>query len=127
MAKANKLEAIEVPFKGAGDLNVALLGGHVDVGMTSVGSIKQFIQTGKLRMLAIHYPKRITKFPEVSTFEEMGYLPGFPYYVCGLFVPKGTPGEAIKKIHDSVKRAMDTPSFKAFAKRISLISIMDLK
>lgn len=117
LAKANKLEMIEVSFKGAGDFKVALLGGHVDVGMTSMSSVKPFIEQGRVKMLAIQYPKRMAAYPEVPTYDEIGCLPkGYPYPIYGLFVPKGT-SEAVKKIiHDVTKQAMETTFLQTFAK-----------
>ena len=92
LAKANNLDVIEIPYKGSGDLKTALLGGHVDVGITSLSSVKPFVDAGKLYFLAMQNPKRLSEFPSVPTFEELGYR--FSYYASyGLFVPKGNTGK----------------------------------
>jgi tripartite-type tricarboxylate transporter receptor subunit TctC len=115
LARANNLEMIEVPYKGSGELKVALLGGHVEVVTSSVAALKPFFQTGEARLLAVHSSKRMAEFPEIQTFRELG-LAEVTDPIYGFFVPKGTPEEIKMKIHDTVKRALETPAFKTFAK-----------
>jgi tripartite-type tricarboxylate transporter receptor subunit TctC len=117
LAKKHNLKVVEVPFAGAGPAKTALRGGHVDFALTSVSSVQGFIQEGTVKMLAIHHPHRFSEFPNVPTFEELGYLPGYPYNLKGMWVPVGTPEARKKKIHDIVKEAIETPGFKAFAKK----------
>jgi tripartite-type tricarboxylate transporter receptor subunit TctC len=117
LAKQKNLEMIEIPFEGAGETRTALVGGHIDVGLLSLSSVQSFVEEGRLKMLAIHNPTRFRKFPNVPTFEELGYVRGFPQNLKGMWVPKGTPEGVKKKIHDVVKRAIETPSFKAFAEK----------
>jgi tripartite-type tricarboxylate transporter receptor subunit TctC len=121
LAKANNLDLIEIPFKGSGDLKTALLGGHVDIGVTSLSSVKPFVDSGKLFFLAVQNPKRMLEFPSVPTFEELGYK--FSYYASyGLFVSKGTPGNIRIIIHDAVKKVIQNPALKKFAEE----NILDL-
>jgi tripartite-type tricarboxylate transporter receptor subunit TctC len=115
LAKQNNLELIEIPFKGAGDMVTALLGGHISVCMTSVASVQAHFKPGRLKTLVIHNPKRMSRYPEIPTFEELGYVTGCPYNENGFFVPKGTPEEVKNKIHDVVKKALEIPWLKAFA------------
>jgi tripartite-type tricarboxylate transporter receptor subunit TctC len=115
-AKKNTLETIFVPFKGSGEVAPAMLGGHIDLGMVSIPSVAPFIKTGKMKMLAVHYPMRMQDLPEIPTFEEQGYLPGFPYNATGFFVPNGTPEEIVRKIDDVVKKATQSASLKTYAR-----------
>ncbi len=126
LARRTEFDMIEIPFKGSGDLKTALLGGHVDVGVTSLASVKPFVETGKLKFLAMQNPKRMAEFPDIPTFEELGYK--FSYYASyGLFVPKGTPEGIIQKIHEAVKKVIQIPALKDFARKMSLTSIMGLR
>jgi tripartite-type tricarboxylate transporter receptor subunit TctC len=116
--KKNQLKVIEVPFKGAADAIVALLGGHIDVGFgISVTSIQGHVQAGKLTILALHSAKSVPSLPDIPTFKEMGFDPGVVPIYNVFVVPKGTPEEAVKKIHDTVKAAMETPALKDFAEK----------
>jgi tripartite-type tricarboxylate transporter receptor subunit TctC len=55
--------------------------------------------------------------PDIPTFKEMGFDPGVVPIYNVFVVPKGTPEEAVKKIHDTVKAAMETPALKDFAEK----------
>ena len=62
-----------VSFKGAGETTVAVLGGHVDVVMATPTSALKHVQAGKLRMLAITAPKRLSgEMANVPTWTELG-------------------------------------------------------
>lgn len=115
--KKNNLKLIEVPFKGAGDAIVALLGGHIDASFgVSVTAIQGHVQAGKLTILAIHNPKKIAVMPEIPTFKDLGLDPGVSAIYTTLYVSKGTPEDVVKKIHDTVKAAMETPALKEYAR-----------
>jgi tripartite-type tricarboxylate transporter receptor subunit TctC len=114
----NNLKLIEVPYKGAGEAIPALLGGHLDVSFgISVTSIQGQVESGKLAILALHNPKRLTVMPEIPTFKDLGYDPGVVPVYNTFFVPKGTPDDAVKKIHDTVKAAMETPALQEYARK----------
>jgi tripartite-type tricarboxylate transporter receptor subunit TctC len=117
LSKANKLEMIPVPFKGASDVVVAVLGGHIEVGIGSVASVSGQVQAGRIMILGIQHPTRVSYMREIPTFKELGYDLGLAPYYVGLFAPKGTPEEVVNKIHDSVKWAIETPSLKDFANK----------
>lgn len=115
--KQHKLEVIEIPFKGAGEVITSLLGGHIDVSFAlSVTAIQGHVQAGKMSILALHNPQRLTVMPDIPTFKDQGFDPGVVPIYNVFYVPKATPDKVVKKIHDSVKQAMETPALKAFAK-----------
>jgi putative tricarboxylic transport membrane protein len=62
-----------VPFKGAAETTVAVLGGHVDVLMATPTSAWKHVQAGKLRMLAVTAPRRLGgEVASVPTWKELG-------------------------------------------------------
>jgi tripartite-type tricarboxylate transporter receptor subunit TctC len=116
--KKNNLQVIEVPFKGAADAIAALLGGHIDVGFgISVTAIQGHVQAGKMTILALHNPQRLAVLPEIPTFKDMGYDPGVVPVYNTFFVPRGTPDDIVKRLHDGVKAAMETPALREYAKK----------
>jgi tripartite-type tricarboxylate transporter receptor subunit TctC len=84
-----------VPFKGTGDMVVAVLGSHVDGAMTY--SAFAVAQKGKVRGLAIAMPQRHPLLPDVPTFKELGvdWVDGA---YRGIGLPRSTPPEARKRI-----------------------------
>ncbi len=84
-----------VPYKGTGDMTMAVLGAHVDGAMTYTPFA--IANKGKVRGLAVAMDKRHPLLPDVPTFKELGVE-----WVDGAFrgigVPKSTPPEARKRI-----------------------------
>ena len=70
-APANKL--VTVVFDSGSDVAVQAAGGHIDVGVTSIGSSMPLIQGGKLRMLGIASPERLPgELAKYPTLREQG-------------------------------------------------------
>ena len=86
-----------VAFKGTGDLISSLLGGHVD-GAMSYSSLA-LSQRGKVRLLSIATPERLSYFPDVPTFRELG-LDWVDGAYRGIGVPSSTPVEMRRHISD---------------------------
>jgi len=62
-----------VSFKGSAETTVAVLGGHVDIAMATPSSTWRHVQGGKMRMLAVSSPKRLSgDFAVVPTWKELG-------------------------------------------------------
>ncbi|MGW8048975.1 tripartite tricarboxylate transporter substrate binding protein [Staphylococcus shinii] len=74
-------------YKSGGDLQTALLGGHVDVASTAVSEVKEQHQTGKLKMLAVTSDKPIEGIEDVPTWEDQGINVVFPHW-RGVMGPK---------------------------------------
>lgn len=112
------LKVIEVPMKGASDAIANLLGGHIDVAFgLSTSSLEPHVQSGALRILAIHHPQRLPQLPDAPTFLEQGLDPGVMAVYNTLFAPAGTPDEVVSKLHDAVKAAMETQALKDYANK----------
>ncbi len=88
LANAAGIKTIYVPFKGTGDLIASLLGGHVDAAM-SYNSLA-LAQKGKVRLLAVATPSRLSYFPDVPTFRELG-IDWVDGAYRGVGVPRSTP------------------------------------
>jgi tripartite-type tricarboxylate transporter receptor subunit TctC len=97
-----------VPFKGTGDLIASLLGGHVD-GAMSYSSLG-IAQRGKVRLLAVATPQRLSYFPDVPTFRELG-IDWVDGAYRGIGVPKSTPEAMRKRISDMFAEINRDPEF----------------
>jgi tripartite-type tricarboxylate transporter receptor subunit TctC len=86
-----------VPFKGTGDMTMAVLGAHVDGAMSYTAFAIN--NKSKVRALAVAMDKRHPLLHDVPTFKELGVN-----WVDGAFrgigVPKGTPPEQRKRLAD---------------------------
>ena len=95
MNAAFGVKTIYVPFKGTGDMTMAVLGAHVDGAMSYTAFAIN--NKGKVRALAVAMDKRHPLLPDVPTFKELGvnWVDGA---YRGIGVPKGTPPEARKRM-----------------------------
>ncbi len=108
-AEAAGFEMQPVRFDGAAPAITALLGGHIDVTFCTVGD--NFVQTkaGKIRPLAVMDKERTKKFfPDVPTMKELGYPEILSSSTRGFAAPKGVPEPILKKLEDSLVKAMKT-------------------
>jgi len=111
-----------VPFKGTGDMTMAVLGSHVDGAMTYTPFA--IAQKGKVRGLAVAMDKRHPLLPDVPTFKELGvdWVDGA---YRGIGVPKSTPPEARKRISELWAALNAEPEMKELAARsgFELVSV----
>ena len=86
-----------VPYKGTGDLSLAVLGAHVEGAMSYTPFA--IANKGKVRALAVAMDKRHPLLPEVPTFKELGvdWVDGA---FRGIGVPKSTPPDVRKRLSD---------------------------
>jgi tripartite-type tricarboxylate transporter receptor subunit TctC len=103
---------VHVPYKGSGQAIADVLGGQVQVFMTTPPSVMQHIQGGKLKALAVTGKKRHAGMPQVPTMAEAGY-PNFDLESwVALYAPAGTPPAVVSQLADAVKRSLDLPESK---------------
>jgi tripartite-type tricarboxylate transporter receptor subunit TctC len=104
-----------IPFAGGGPSVTALLGGHINAVSVSPPEGIEHVKAGKLKIIALFAEKRFDLFPDVPTVKEQGvdFVMG---QWRGLAAPKGTPPDAIKKLHDAFKKGMEDPVFIKNAK-----------
>ena len=110
-----KIDITHVPYKGSSPAITDLLGGQIDMMLTTVASVAQHIEGGKLRALAVTSSARSSAWPNVPTMAEAG-VPGYlaeSWY--GLYAPTGTPREAVLRLNAAAKVAVQS---EAFRKRI---------
>ena len=104
--KEGKLFITHIPYKGAGDAMIGLLGNQVDLLITAAPTAVPQVQGGKVRALAITGDKQLPALPGVPTFKEVG-LPGYKVSNWfGLAAPKGTPKDIVERMQAEVAKAM---------------------
>lgn len=107
--KDSKVSLQHVPYKGAGPAINDLLGGQVDVLITSTSSVSGFIQTGRMRALAVTSPRRLGVFAKVPTLEELGYRNARFEDWYGFFVPAGTSPERVALLNRAIVQVLQMP------------------
>jgi len=114
LGKAAGVPFLHVPYKGDSEATTALLGGHVKT-IVSTNGILNFMESGKVRALAVAADKRPPAFASVPTFREAGYDVVVPSPL-GLAGPKGLPPAIVQKLDAAVKAALDDPDMQRVIK-----------
>ena len=115
LQEASGMKATHVPFKGAGEATLALLGGTIDFQIASTPGVMGQARGGKVRLLAVSGDQRLKALPDVPTFAQSG-APGYKVVnFTGLWAPKGTPEAVLETLRKEVAKAMASPDVQAFA------------
>lgn len=112
--------AIHVPFKSAPEIINAMLAGHTDFGMPSLGGAMPFHRNGQLRILAAASATRTPSLPDVPALTEVvGTGPGIGISNwSGLFAPAGLPEPVRQGLFAAVGALQEAPRFTAFCRSI---------
>ena len=105
LSRSAGIQMQHVPFRGGGEVIAALLGNQLDFAALSTASIAGALKQGGLRALAVSSPQRMSDFPDVPTFAEIGY-PGatmMPWW--GLMAPAGTPQPVVARLTQELEAA----------------------
>ncbi|MEY4412937.1 MAG: hypothetical protein RIQ53_230 [Pseudomonadota bacterium] len=109
LKKEGRLFITHIPYKGAGDAMVGLLGRQVDLLITAAPTAVPQVQGGKIRALAVTGEVAPAGLKGVPTFKEAG-LPGYTVSNWfGLAAPKGTPRPIVDALQAEVKKALADP------------------
>ena len=107
LASMAKVQMTHVPYKGVAPAMTDLLGGQIQLIVSTVLSAMPHIQSGKLRALAVTTTKRSAALPNIPTVAESA-LPGYEATAWSmLMTPAQTPRVLVAHIHASAARAID--------------------
>jgi tripartite-type tricarboxylate transporter receptor subunit TctC len=106
-----KIDAVNVPYKGAGPALTDTIAGHVQFQVNTLAATLPHIRNGRLRALGVCGARRSPIMPDLPTVSET--LPGFEsagWY--GLLGPAGLPRNITAKLHDTFKNALSDPAIR---------------
>lgn len=102
------VDILNISYKGSGAALNDVIAGHLQFQVNTVLAALPFIQSGRLRALAVCGAKRAVALPQVPTAAET--LPGFEsagwYALLG---PAGLPREVTNKLYEAFAAALKTP------------------
>ncbi len=97
---------IHVPYKGSGAGLIDLMGGQIDIFFDQLSASIGFIQSGKLRALAVTTLKRAAAMPDLPTIAESG-IAGFDASTwTGIVLPAATPRDTVMKVHAALIKTL---------------------
>ena len=107
------VKLLHVPYKGSAPAIQDAMAGQINLVFDNLPSSLPFIESGKLRALAVAAPKRLAILPNVPTFAEAGLAPLNSTSWFGLIAPAKTPKEVIDRIHAASVKVLAHPDVRA--------------
>lgn len=109
LQNAASIKLTHIPYKGAAQASNDLIGGQIDMYLSSVPTLIGHIRNGKMRALAVTATQRASDLPDVPTIAERGY-PGFEAVTWfGLAAAAGVPKEIVQRLNAEFNKALQTP------------------
>jgi len=112
MMREAKIQMTKVPYKGTVPAINDLLGGQINLMISDVFPVSQFIKTGKLRALAVTSSKASEFIPGVPSFAEQGFNGVVALTWWGIFLPAKTPSAIQEKYSNIIISIMKDPEIK---------------
>jgi tripartite-type tricarboxylate transporter receptor subunit TctC len=110
--KAAGIQTQHIPYKGAAQAMTDVVGGTVELYMSSVPTLIGQIRNNKLRPLAVTSAKRVDDLPNVPTINESGFT-GFDAVTWfGLLAPTGTPKDVITRLNAEFNKALQNAELR---------------
>ncbi|MEA2911803.1 MAG: hypothetical protein QOJ15_3884 [Bradyrhizobium sp.] len=105
---------MHVPYKGGAPALNDLLGGHVDIYVSSLPQVLPLAQSGQAKALAVTSAKRTALLPDVPTLEEAG-IAGFDLWSWwGVVGPAGMPVSVINALNSEIGKMLNSPELGTF-------------
>lgn len=113
LVEALGVQLLTIPYKGTAPAMNDLLGKQVDLLCDQTTNTTGQITAKKVQAYAVTTPKRLTMpaLKDLPTLAEVG-VPDFQVTIWhGLYAPKGTPADIVKKVNEAMKAALKDPEF----------------
>ena len=113
-SSAGGLKLVHVPYRGGALAINDLVGGHVDVYISSMPQILQIIKTGQAKALAVTGTQRSPSLPDTPTVSESG-VPGYDAGSWwGIVAPAGTPADVVSALNTEINKALSSADMNKF-------------
>jgi tripartite-type tricarboxylate transporter receptor subunit TctC len=106
-----KVKMTPVPYKGAGPLQIDVMGGHVPLGMGAISSFMGTVRSGRAKVIGVCSLQPTPLYPSAPPMAEAA--PGFEAVAWfGMFVPRGTSPAVVKRIRDDIADVLKIPDVR---------------
>lgn len=110
-ARAAKVDAVHVPYKGNGQAVVDLVGGQIAACFLTAGEAIEIHRGGKARALATAGSRRSTLISDLPTLKESGFdVEGSAWFA--FFAPAGTPDAMVERLSKAIVEAAASPDLR---------------
>ena len=117
IAKKEKVQFTHIPFRGAPETQVALLGGHIMVGTGDFNV--SLLDSGQIRLVLLITEAHSPYYPKTPILKDLGYDIPVPTFL-NVAGPKGMSDSVVKRLDEAFGKAMKQPGFQSGMKDLQL-------
>lgn len=111
-ARLAGIDLVHVPYRGMAVAMADLVAGNVQAVALGYATVATFVESGRLRVLAVAGPERLAYLRDVPAASETG-LPNWQVETWwGLFAPRGTPKAVVDQLNSHIAALVDDPDNK---------------
>ncbi|GFN29620.1 tripartite tricarboxylate transporter substrate binding protein [Achromobacter denitrificans] len=101
---------VAVPYRGAGQASIDVMGGQIDVALLGLPAMLPHIASQKMKALAVMSKQRDVGDKSIPSASETAGLEGIDYTIwTGVFAPKGTPEPVRQRLHEELQAILRQP------------------
>lgn len=115
-----KVKITHVPYKGAAIAMTAMLSGEVDMVTSTVPATIPYVNSGRIRALAVMAPERVPALKNVPTTAEAGMPELVVATWYGMFAPAKVRPEVVERINSEIGKILRTPDIVNQLTRVGL-------
>jgi tripartite-type tricarboxylate transporter receptor subunit TctC len=107
------IQAVHVPYKGSTQAVTDVVNGQVAYTVETVPTVQSFVNSGRLKALAISSARRSSAMPTLTPIAEAGNLPGYDMFGwIGLMAPAGLARDVAARLSAEVQKIMQAPDIR---------------
>lgn len=111
-----KVQINYIPFKSGGEVNAAILGGHVDAALGNPNELAGYVQAGKLVPLVVFSDERVPGMKDVPTMKEVGY-DVVSRSTRGVIAPGGISEHERKVLVEMMRKVTESKGWAEYAEK----------
>lgn len=102
---------LHIPYRGGAQILNDVIGGQVDIGITSAANAAGFVRGGRLRAIGVTAAQRLSAMGDAQAFGEIDALKGLELATWGVvYAPAGTPAPVLRRLNAAINGALMLPA-----------------
>lgn len=120
LKQAAHVNLLHIPYNGTAPLIQAQIAGQVDCSIVPVLVAEEYVQAGRVRMLAVTARERLASHPDVPIMKEFGVgIDMGPW--LGFLGPAGLPKEIVQKLNAAIAASLAEPQVAETMKKMTMV------
>lgn len=102
---------LHIPYRGGAQILSDVIGGQIDIGITSAANAAGFVRSGRLKAIGVTSAARVAAVADAQAFGEIEALKGLELSTWGVvYAPAGTPAAVVSRINSVANEALMLPA-----------------